>query len=80
MPWQKNNYNNSMKITSFSHFLSLSLSCFFFFADKARDFIEKWHLDGELEGKGTQEDLVVFKCTIQWLFVHSQGCASITAI
>jgi len=31
MPWQNNNYNNNMKITSFSHFLSFSLSLSFFF-------------------------------------------------
>ena len=33
-------------------------------ADKARDFIGKGHLDGEQEGKGTQEN-----CSVTWLAV-----------
>ena len=33
-------------------------------ADKARDFIGRWHLDGEQQGKGTQEN-----CSATWLTV-----------
>ena len=33
-------------------------------ADKARDFIGRWHLDGEQQGKGTQEN-----CSAMWLTV-----------
>ena len=37
---------------------------FFFFADKARDFIGKGHPGGEQEGQGTQEN-----CSAAWLAV-----------
>ena len=37
---------------------------FFFFSDKARDFIGKGCLGGEQESKGTQEN-----CSVTWLAV-----------
>ena len=55
-----------MKNVYKSPFLDYDYLFIYLFADKARDFIGKWHPGGEQQGKGTQEN-----SSASWLAVSS---------